>query len=86
MKKASIILSVIILLAMVGLPVQAYGGNVMKGTPTVDGILDDIYKQSFSYTINPVNDYVYASGIEADAITASATTYFLWDDDTSTYA
>ncbi|MCL2517246.1 MAG: hypothetical protein FWF15_01660 [Oscillospiraceae bacterium] len=80
MKKASIILCVIILLAMAGLPVQAFGGDVMKGTPTVDGVLDDIYKQSFSYTINPQDNPVYITGIDAADVTASATTYFLWDD------
>ena len=79
-KKASIILCAVILLAIAGLPLHAVGGDVLKGAPAVDGVLDDIYLQSYSYTINPTDNFVYAAGMDAADIKASATTYFLWDD------
>lgn len=74
------ILLVAFQLVTVALPMNAADGEVKKGTPVVDGILDEIYFQSHSYTVT-IENPVYNEGAEyADAADTAAVTYMLWDD------
>ena len=81
MKKLfTLILAGLMTAAMIA-PASAAGANeILKGTPTLDGQLDDIYTQSVVYTIteDKVN---YAWGDAAMQDYSNAAAYFLWDDD-----
>ncbi|MDD4772986.1 MAG: hypothetical protein PHZ09_05205 [Eubacteriales bacterium] len=79
--RRSMFLSAILFVAIVmTLPLYASGGDVKKGTPVVNGILDDIYLQSHSYATT-IENPVYTAGAEyADAADTAAVSYFLWDD------
>ncbi len=58
-------------------PVSAADGEVLVGTPNVDGVLDDIYKQSLTvvYDGDPAKN-----DVDGDWWDASATFYALYDD------
>ncbi len=75
-KLASLILAGLMTVAMIA-PVAADSTDILKGTPEIDGVLDEIYLQSASQTLG--NPAFYAWGDSGDA-DMSATSYFLWDD------
>jgi len=80
MKKFAIALVILMLCTLV-VPVSADGVPVLKGTPVVDGVLDDIYLQS-AVTIQPheaLNPYIW--GGYSDEIYNNGQTYLLWDED-----
>ncbi len=80
MKKiASLLLAGLLTAAMIA-PVSAAGENeILKGTPELDGVLDDIYTQSAVYTIE--EDVVkYAQGGAEIQDFSQAASYFLWDE------
>lgn len=82
MKKLTVygVLLIALLLMTFALPVYTSGGEVKKGTPVVDGILDEIYLQSYSYKVT-IDDPVYTESAEyTDASDTEAITYFLWDE------
>ena len=54
--------------------------KALKGTPTVDGKLDDIYKQAGTIMTNAGVSKVWAAGTGEKSSDAKATTYALWDD------
>ena len=54
--------------------------KALKGTPTVDGKLDDIYKQAGSIVTNAGVSKVWAAGTGEANSDSKATTYALWDD------
>ncbi len=77
-KLASLILAGLMTVAMIAPAAAADSTDVLKGTPEIDGVLDEIYLQSASQTLGP--DFYHWGG---DATTAdlAAQSYFLWDDD-----
>lgn len=83
MRKSTLFIAVLLIafqFVIVALPVSASDGDVKKGTPVVDGVLDENYLQSYSYKITTENP-VYNAGVEyTDAADTTATSYFLWDD------
>ncbi len=83
MKKSTLLTAVLLIalqFVMIALPVSASDSNVKKGTPVVDGVLDEIYLQSHSYKITTENP-LYNDGAEyTDAADTMAASYFLWDD------
>ena len=61
-------------------PASAAGANeILKGTPELDGQLDDIYTQSAVYTIE-ADSVNYAWGGAEIQDFSEAASYFLWDD------
>ena len=80
MKKLASLLMAGLLAAAMIVPASAAGANeILKGTPELDGVLDDIYTQSAVYTIteDKVN---YAWGDADIQDFSNAASYFLWDD------
>ncbi len=79
MKKLFALLLVAILAVLMLIPVSAapVSTDILKGTPLVDGTLDDIYMQSASYELDNLGFYIWGDG--AMAADAAATAYFLWD-------
>ena len=78
-KLASLLMAGLLAVAMIA-PTSAAGANeILKGTPELDGALDDIYLQSAVYTIE--SDSVnYAWGGAEIQDFSEAASYFLWDD------
>ncbi len=76
-KLASLILAGLLTVAMVAPAAAADSTEILKGTPEIDGVLDEIYTQSASQTLG--NPAFYAWGDSGDA-DMSAVSYFLWDD------
>lgn len=60
------------------IPANAAATDVLKGTPQIDGVLDEIYTQSVSYSITTENQ-VYNSGAEYADTDIKGTTYILYD-------
>ena len=81
MKKLSIILALALVLPMMfAIPSGAANYTMLKGTPEIDGAIDEIYLQSASYTMTTANQ-VYKKGAEySDCPEFKATSYFLYDD------
>jgi hypothetical protein len=79
MKKLFALLLVALLAFLTLIPVSAVpvSTDILKGTPAVDGILDDIYTQSASYELDNPGFYIWGDGAMAED--AAATVYFLWD-------
>ncbi len=77
MKKFLALLILCIMVLSV-IPANAASTEVLKGTPTVDGILDEIYTQSVSQSITTENQ-VYNSGAEYADSDIKGTTYLLYD-------
>jgi len=80
MKKLFTLIMAGLLTACMIAPASAAGANeILKGTPTLDGQLDDIYAQSAVYTIeNDVVNYAWGGAEIQDF--SNAVSYFLWDD------
>lgn len=78
MKKiVSLIIISVMMIAML-IPVQAAGAtDILKGTPEMDGVLDEIYSQSAKKELDNFNFYVWGDFGET---TVTATAYFLWDE------
>lgn len=81
MKKLAFILALLTAAAIfAAIPASAAPTDVLKGTPVLDGKIDDIYKLSATYTIDTTAK-VYNSGAEyTDCPELKATTYMLYDD------
>lgn len=78
MKKLLVSLLLGAMLLALALPVSAAaGGDILMGTPTVDGKLDDIYKQSVS--IDSKGSTINKSGAGFDAPEMGGITYLLYD-------
>ncbi len=82
MKKLALLMAIMMVaLLAAAFPMNAASTPILKGTPEIDGVVDDIYLQSASYTVDTTNDQVYKSGAEyTDAKDFKATTYILYDD------
>lgn len=79
-KLAYFLLSAAIAAACV-IPAQAADVTALKGTPEIDGVIDEIYTQSGSLKTDS-SLFVWATGDDAKAASdATAQTYFLYDDD-----
>ncbi len=79
MKKLASLLLVAMLAATMIAPVSAADNGILKGTPELDGEIDEIYTQSAAYVVK--EDLVhYAWGDYADELSYDATAYFLYDD------
>ncbi len=78
-KLASLLMAGLLAVAMIA-PASAAGANeILKGTPELDGALDDIYLQSAVYTIeSDVVNYAWGGAEIQDF--SEAASYFLWDD------
>lgn len=76
MKKIFSIVIVSMMLILMFVPVYAADGDILKGTPIIDGELDEIYSQSVSYELGNFGFYTWADYTE----TVTATAYFLWDE------
>lgn len=71
-------LLILCLMVLSVIPANAASTEVLKGTPTVDGILDEIYTQSVSQSITTDNQ-VYNSGAEYADSDYKGTAYLLYD-------
>ena len=82
MKKAlSLVLAIVLVMALsVAASATTFSSTQIKnGTPVVDGVLDEIYTQSASASLDTMGFYCWGDG-SADNCGA-ATAYFLWDSD-----
>ena len=80
MKKLFTLIMAGLLTACMIAPASAAGANeILKGTPELDGALDDIYLQSAVYTIE-ADSVNYAWGGAEIQDFSEAASYFLWDD------
>ena len=79
MKKFAILLLGAALAVSCALPMHAADVKALKGTPTVDGKLDDIYTQSGSLKVDNTM-YIWGQGTGKDQSKASSVSYFLYDD------
>ena len=80
MKKLVSLLMAGLLSAAMIVSVSAAGTNeILKGTPELDGALDDIYTQSAVYTIEEDVVHYAWGGAELQDF-SNAVSYFLWDD------
>jgi len=78
-KLTSLLLAGLLAVAMIA-PASAAGANeILKGTPELDGQLDDIYTQSAVYTIE-ADSVNYAWGGAEIQDFSEAASYFLWDE------
>lgn len=82
MKKLTALLMVGLLAGAMMVPAAADGTNeILKGTPVVDGVLDDIYLQSAA-TIQPDEAFgPYVWGDYAGELYNNGRSYLLWDED-----
>jgi len=53
--------------------------TVLKGTPVVDGVMDDIYLQSDNVGNLPENEPTWSTGLTVDTASSSEN-YLLWDE------
>jgi len=60
---------------------QSASGEVLPGTPAIDGKVDDVYKQSLTILSGDYPMQVIAGHNEGWDMTMTATTYALYDDD-----
>ncbi len=58
-------------------PEEGTALEVLKGTPAVDGVVDEIYKQSAAVELENYNFYPWGTGAKGQA---TATAYYLWDE------
>ncbi len=81
MKKAlSLVLAILLVMALaVAASAGVVNGEILNGTPVVDGELDDIYTQSAHFVLDMNAVYPWGSGDLANESEANA--YFLWDAD-----
>lgn len=78
-KLASLLLAGLLAVAMIAPAAAADANEILKGTPELDGALDDIYLQSAVYTIEEdIVNYAWG-GADIQAYDKAAS-YFLWDD------
>lgn len=70
-----------LLIATATLPVSAAQTPVKKGTPVIDGKMDDIYKQSASVEIENFGFYITGNTDEDVTANKGTTVYYLWDED-----
>ncbi len=77
MKKILALAAALVLLLLCAVPVFAVDAKVLKGTPVVDGKLDDIYKQSGTLSIDS-SMYIWGT---KDKSKATSISYYLWDND-----
>lgn len=80
MKKFISLLLVALVAGAMLIPVsaEAKSTNILKGTPTFDGAVDDIYTQSMTYDLDNFGFYVW--GDTTAATDQTATAYMLWDE------
>lgn len=81
MKKAlSLLLSAVLLTAACAISTgaAAVSTDVFRGTPVIDGVLDEIYLQSASATIDNPGFHIWEN--YAGEFDMTATAYYLWDD------
>lgn len=81
MKKAlSLLLSAVLLTAAFAISTgaAAVSTDVFRGTPVIDGVLDEIYLQSASATIDNPGFHIW-EGYDGE-FDMTATAYYLWDD------
>lgn len=82
MKKLIALFLTCTLLLAVFMPAAAEpeASEIIKGTPVVDGLLDDAYLESASHVIS--NRYAWSWGgyTENDPRPSTGTVYFLWDE------
>ncbi|MBR7093010.1 MAG: hypothetical protein IKI50_07520 [Clostridia bacterium] len=83
MKKSLLWASIVcVLLGLLIFPVSAADSrDVQKGTPTVDGLLDEAYLSSATYTVPDKYVWSWGSFKEGDALRNTGIVYFLWDKD-----
>ena len=81
MKKAlSLVLAILTVMALsVAASAGAVSTEIKNGTPVLDGVLDDIYTQSASFTLDNPGFYCWGDGSVDNC--GNATAYFLWDAD-----
>lgn len=81
MKKSLVFGAALIFAAMLSVNVTAapVSTDILKGTPVIDGALDDIYTQSASYELDNFGFYCWGDVTEDTGTRATA--YFLWDSD-----
>jgi hypothetical protein len=79
MKKFAVLLISAALAVSSMLPVHAADIKALKGTPTIDGKLDDIYTQSGSLKVDNTMS-IWSAGTGKTASDASSVSYFLYDD------
>ena len=80
MKKLAYFLLSAAIAAVCVIPAQAADVTALKGTPEIDGVIDEIYTQSGSLKTDS-SLFVWATGDDAKAASdATAQTYFLYDD------
>lgn len=86
MKKSLFLGTALVVSAMLSANVLAapVTTDILKGTPVVDGVLDDIYTQSASYDLDNFGFYCWGDVTEDTGTRATA--YFLWDSDYLYYA
>ena len=68
-----------LLIAAAALPVSAKGTDVLNGTPTLDGKLDEIYTQSASIELENFGFYIGGSTDTNYEAAKGTKAYFLWD-------
>ena len=80
MKKLSILLCVFILVSSLAICANAapISTDILKGTPIIDGTLDDIYTQSASYEYDNFARWCFGNVTEDTG--TRAISYFLWDE------
>lgn len=79
MKRFFTLALVVLMMMSTLIPVSAASGEVLKGTPVVDGALDEMYKQSFHNPRNP-DDKGWAFSKVQGPFNFEFETYFLYDD------
>lgn len=76
MKRIFSIVIIAVMLFMMMLPTNAAGGDILKGTPEIDGVLDEIYSQSVKFDLDNFDFYAW----EGFSTSITAASYFLWDE------
>ncbi|MBO4216811.1 MAG: hypothetical protein J5940_02590, partial [Clostridia bacterium] len=54
--------------------------SVQRGTPVVDGLLDEAYLSSATHTVSDTYVYAWGSCKQGDDLPNTGIVYFLWDD------
>ena len=82
MKKIIATLLVGMIVLLMAAPVQAAAStNVLKGTPTVDGLLDDMYLESAFQSVEDTYIWSWGYFMQGAEMPSEGTVYFLWDED-----
>jgi len=80
MKKLLAWLLVAVMAVGMIIPTTAAEANeIQKGTPVLDGKLDDAYLKSASVSVSS-EEMLYSWGIKPEEFTGNGTSFFLWDD------